>query len=220
MKESLREYGVSVGDYEISGNISDTNPYPITVGDYTVRTTSGGVIITSCNYRAEDFPADYQIPATLKVNGTTYNVIGIGKRAFAYTNAAPISFNNVTTIDSYAFYDCDKLQNVNAPNLTTANTYAFAECDKLTSVIIPQGVKYIGNQIFENCSSLISINLPERLLAIEDGMFKNCISLKSINIPMGTKFIGYNLLRSALIEALEQHRDADTQRLIAAGNVA
>lgn len=176
MKDNLREYGVAVGEHKVNINNSSDNPYYITVGDYTVR-TSNGAIITSCNLPKEKITESYEIPSTLTVNGSTLNVVGIGKRAFAYTDAAPTNFNNVTTIDDYAFYDCDKIQIVNAPNLTTANKYAFAECDNLAAVIMPKATSW-GNYVFYNCPSLASVYM-EKSLSTSNA---NCISGTTTNL--------------------------------------
>jgi len=48
--------------------------------------------------------------------------------------------NNVTTIDSYAFYLCTKLTNIVIPaTVTTINTAAFSICTSLTSITIQAG---------------------------------------------------------------------------------
>lgn len=53
--------------------------------------------------------------------------------------------NTVTTIDSYAFYECDILQNVTIPSsVSNICENAFFNCDKLATIIIPSSVTVIG----------------------------------------------------------------------------
>ena len=59
-------------------------------------------------------------------------------------------------VNSYAFYSCTTLSNVNieATSLTAINQYAFYNCNKLTGLDLPNTVKTIGNYAFYGCASL------------------------------------------------------------------
>lgn len=203
MKENLREYGVAVGEYKVNINNSSDNPYYINVGDYTVRvhtvtsngTTTNYAVITSCNYTDEYIKYEltsYVIPKKLTVDGAELDVRYIGKRAFANTDIAPTSFNNVRTVYAYAFYNCDKLEVLYASKITTINKYAFAECDNLAAAILPAATKLYQNA-FANCPSLASIYMQKSLTT----SYANCFSgtttnLRSITINLNSETVATN----------------------------
>lgn len=73
--------------------------------------------------------------------------------------------------------------------------YAFSEKittvpSNLKSVIIPNSVTSIDENAFCNCENLTDINIPDSVTSIERGAFSGCSSLKSINIPNSVTSIG------------------------------
>ena len=69
--------------------------------------------------------------------------------------------DSVTSIGSYAFYDCKSLTSITIPNsVTSIGNSAFSGCKSLTSITIPNSVTSIGRSAFSGCSSLTSITLP------------------------------------------------------------
>ena len=62
---------------------------------------------------------------------------------------------------------------------------AFQGCSSLKSISLPAGITKIEYHAFKGCSSLESISLPESLTEIEVGAFEDCSSLKSISLPKG-----------------------------------
>lgn len=73
--------------------------------------------------------------------------------------------------------------------VTSIDKYAFSECNKITGMIIPEGVKSIGFGAFWDCNQLDFIDIPETVTFIDAYAFKNCISLKSIKLPKGITVI-------------------------------
>ena len=65
-------------------------------------------------------------------------------------------------------------------NITRIESEAFYGCSYLSSVILPESVTVIGTSAFENCSSLTSINIPEGVTSIEDFAFDGCSSLETV----------------------------------------
>ena len=89
----------------------------------------------------------------------------------------------VTTIESGAFFCCDKLTAVTIPSSVTAiKPGTFGQCSSLTDITIPDSVTSIGNAAFINCGSLASITIPASVRRIEDGAFAHCLALRQATI--------------------------------------
>ena len=67
---------------------------------------------------------------------------------------------------------------------------AFSWCKSLTSIEIPDSVKSIGNGAFWGCESLTSIEIPDSVKSIGNEAFYRCTSLTSIEIPDSVTSIG------------------------------
>lgn len=64
----------------------------------------------------------------------------------------------VTSIDSYAFYNCSGLSSIDIPeSVTSIGGYAFFLCSGLKSITIPKNVTSIGAYAFGKCYQLESI---------------------------------------------------------------
>ena len=98
---------------------------------------------------------------------------------------------SVTSIGSYAFWDCTGLTSVTIPNsVTTIGDDAFAICTGLTSVTIGNSVTSIGDRAFERCTGLTSVTIPNSVTSIGYGAFSDCSSLTSVTIPNSVTSIG------------------------------
>ena len=70
--------------------------------------------------------------------------------------------NDVTSINSYAFYGCSGLTSVTIGNsVTSIGSSAFFGCSGLTSVTIGNSVTSIGSSAFEDCSGLQKVIVPD-----------------------------------------------------------
>ena len=87
--------------------------------------------------------------------------------------------NSVTSIGSYAFYDCRSLTSITIPSsVTSIGNHAFYDCRSLTSITIPSSVTSIGNYAFDGCTSLTSVTLDNNAIVSADRRPDN--SMKSI----------------------------------------
>ena len=110
------------------------------------------------------------------------------------TQKGIITFDGVVTlIESYAFYQCNKLTSVTiGDSVTSIGDYAFKSCSSLTSVTIGNSVTSIGYYAFEDCDSLTSITIPDSVTSIGDYAFESCSSLTSVTIGNSVTEIGYS----------------------------
>ena len=80
--------------------------------------------------------------------------------------------NSVTSIGSWAFFDCTSLTNVTIPNsVTSIGLQAFDNCTHLTSVTIPSSVTSIGIYAFQDCSSLTSVYFQGNAPSADSSVF-------------------------------------------------
>ncbi|MCR5780871.1 MAG: leucine-rich repeat domain-containing protein [Bacteroidaceae bacterium] len=140
-------------------------------------------------------PADLTIPSKVYISETEYNVTSIGSYAF-YQCSSLTSItlpDGVTSIGYFAFGFCSSLTSVDIPNsVTSIGNYAFCGCHKLTSITLPDGITSIGAYTF--ASGLTSINIPNSVTSIGEGAFQSC-RLTSIILPEGLTSIGKDAFR-------------------------
>lgn len=145
--------------------------------------------IISCATNEIIYTTKYGYPIELSVTtGFGGNIVshtyenGYGKIVFD---------NDVQTIPSSAFKNCNSITTITLPDsVTSIESYAFDGCNSLTSVIIPESVISIGKCAFYNCSNLTSITIPDSVTTIGKGAFSGCKSLTSITIPDSVTSIG------------------------------
>ena len=129
--------------------------------------------------------------------------------------------NSVTTIDDYAFYNCDGLTSIDIPDsVTEIGSSAFSGCTWLTSIFIPNSVTAIGGNAFNNTAwyknqpfgmvyagkvaykykgsmpSGTNMTFREGTLGIAGSAFEDCDGLTSIVIPNSVTSIGDGVFES------------------------
>ena len=119
----------------------------------------------------------------LNASGTAYTVEGVGScNETEIIIPATFSGKPVTSINSFAFDNCDSLTSVVIPNgVTSIGSSAFHDCSSLTSVVIPDSVTTIGDDAFYYCRSLTSVVIPDGVTSIGSYAFSGCSSLTSVN---------------------------------------
>lgn len=148
-----------------------------------------------------------QFPSTMKHIG-----------GFSNTGLTEINLSeSVETIESNAFLNCPNLTKVdlsrctalkiiksnafsNCPNLTQTDlsgcvtldsiySRAFQGCTSLETVVLPGGLKGLGQSAFQECNKLKHLTLSSALDTIHVSTFYNCDSLRTVTIPEGVKRI-------------------------------
>ena len=108
---------------------------------------------------------DIVIPEKVTYNGVEYSVTSIGSYAFFECDFFSFKMgNSVTSIESYAFYGCGGEFSITIPNsVTSIESYAFYWCTGLTSITIGNSVTSIESYTFENCTNLTSITILQEI---------------------------------------------------------
>jgi hypothetical protein len=114
-----------------------------------------------------------------------YHINSIPKFAFSDNDIieSVILSPSVVSICWAAFNDCDNLKTFTIPTnslLTTIESYVFEYCIKLDSIYIPNTVKSIGEEAFANCHSFSNITIPSSVNTIDMWAFADCSA--SINV--------------------------------------
>ena len=109
--------------------------------------------------------------------------------AFAFDDCYYLSSfdvpSSVVRINDGAFENCRSLSSVNFANngqLTTIGSWAFYNCHELKDVVIPEGVTEIGHAAFYGCTYLKDLTLPTSLQSIADNGFAGCSKLAQIQV--------------------------------------
>jgi len=127
-----------------------------------------------------------------------YTVAGDGISLFAYAGTNTVELippfiegKPVTSIESYAFFNCASLTHVTIPDsVTIIGDSAFENCVSLASIAIPSGVIHIGDAAFFNCAGLTGVTLPDSVTRIGNWAFASCDTLTSLSLPAGVTHIG------------------------------
>lgn len=97
------------------------------------------------------------------------------------------------TIGNYAFSDNYLIPSVTfseGSTLTTIGSYAFDECKKLEEVTLPESLTSLGNAAFQYCSSLQSFTFPANIKEVPSSVLYYCSNLESVTLAAGTTRIG------------------------------
>jgi formylglycine-generating enzyme required for sulfatase activity len=94
--------------------------------------------------------------------------------------------SGVTSIGTYAFYNCYYVTSVTMPEtLTAIGDHAFNNCDELTVFDVPNSVTSIGVSAFQNSGGLTAVNIGEQVAVIGENAFLACTALTAINVASG-----------------------------------
>ena len=122
--------------------------------DFYGEVIDGGFVLERCNSDAKEIV----VPKTIQ--GAP--VVKIGEDAFSQLQCESVILpSSVTEIDTYAFFECTKLKNVE----------------------LGEGVQVVGKYVFISCKSLESVRFPESLVRIESVIFNKCDALSDVYIP-------------------------------------
>lgn len=107
------------------------------------------------------------VPATVKIDGITYQVTSIAANAFKNNKKIKrvTIGKNVQVIGAKAFYGCKKLSSVTIPSkVKTIDKKAFYGCKKLKKITIKSKLltsKRVGSKAFQGIYSKVAITVPK-----------------------------------------------------------
>lgn len=125
--------------------------------------------------------ADVVIPDSIKINGKTYKVTSVAKKAFANNQAVKTVKvgKYVTSIGEAAFKGCTSFQSVNLSRATSIGKEAFKGCTMLKTVKSVSKVKTVSQGAFYGCQSLTSVSFPG-VVTVKEKAFASCTKLSSV----------------------------------------
>ncbi len=138
------------------------------------------------------------VPATIKMFGTTYTVVGIAKKAFCHcTNLRTITLpNTIEYVEFWAFLNTGVYENNSywSNGILYINNCLIDVRDFVSGkVTIRNGTKAIAEDAFSGCSSLTSVIIPSSVTSIGKNAFSGCSSLKSVTINSNAIANSYKL---------------------------
>ena len=142
--------------------------------------TGGNITITGdSNLVAENIKSGVSI---FGVNGTLEGetVVDDVSRAILDKTITEIEDNTLTSIGTYALYNCYGLTTVSFPACTDISTRAFAYCRNLTTADFPSCTD-VGASAFANCHSLTTADFPV-CVNIDANAFATCRILSSLTL--------------------------------------
>ena len=145
---------------------------------YNIDKTNKTAEVTYKDRYYNSYSGVIEIPSSVTVNESNYDVTAIGSYAFGLCSGlTSVTIpNSVTSIGSGTFYGCSNLTSITIPNsVTSIGDKAFEDCSGLTSVTIPNSVTSIGKFAFYCCSGLTSVTIPNSVTSIGVGAFNYCI---------------------------------------------
>ena len=102
--------------------------------------------------------------------------------------------SKISKIDNSVFNSCVALENIDMPNVNAIGIMAFSDCAKLQSIKMPS-VTEIGGMAFYRCTKLQSIDMPN-VTEIGSQAFSGCEALEHLEIPSGVTDIKFGLFEN------------------------
>lgn len=115
----------------------------------------------------------------------------IGEGAFCESRIKAVTLpSTLKTINTYTFNECDYLTEVNFNGQTTIGNYAFYSCDRLDDLKMPETLQNIGNDAFYYNLALKNLELNEGLTSIGNYAFSHCTNLAEVVLPSSLLTMG------------------------------
>ncbi len=121
-----------------------------------------------------------------------YNVSGNSYPDWNYLRndiTTAIIDEGITSVGSFSFWDCQKLESVTIPStVTTIGKAAFQCCCGLTDVQLPSGLTTIADQAFDGCG-ITAVSIPASVTTIGNNAFSDT-GLTDVTVPDTVTYLG------------------------------
>ncbi len=133
------------------------------------------------------------------------SVTSIGDFAFYGSFITSVTIpDSITSIGANPFADCSMLTEINVssghPVLAVIDDVLISKPDMRLvsfpidsggeSVVVPEGIRIIGDYAFDNCRNVMAVTIPDGVTVIGKRAFNSCSSLTTLNIPSSVTGIG------------------------------
>ena len=171
-------YGMDIEkDYPFNGYVSDYVTAPKTVLN-NAAFENGTKLVVADSIKKIGEHSFYNMDKEMSiVFGSELETIGYSAFSNSGLTGSLVIPSGVTTIDSYAFYECFGLTGglVFPDNLTTLGAGVFNGCTGLTgALVIPDSITTIGSGTFEDCKGFTSLDLGSGVTSIAQYAFLSC----------------------------------------------
>jgi hypothetical protein len=122
---------------------------------------------------------------------------------------------DVKVIRQGAFSNCHHLKTVTMfDNVETIENYAFPTCLKLKYIKLSKGLKTIGEFAFSNCCAVRSYSIPSSITTIESKSFMDNRKLRFIRLPRHLENVLPDLTKTAICSETARRANAELYRRV------
>lgn len=115
------------------------------------------------------------------------NLYSVGSKAFTECNAlVNVTVDYLSNLPAGAFKGCKSLKEVNIKGLTIVPVGAFSTCEELEHIHLPDAT-FVNSNAFENCVLLTTVDMPNAQIVFSNA-FSGCDSVIILNLPEMTSF--------------------------------
>ena len=160
------------------------------VGGIYYNITDSEKLTVAVTYRGSSYSDYYNeytgsvvIPETVTYESKTYSVTSIGSYAFYDCRLTSVTIpNSVTSIGERAFYDCNRLTSVHISDIAAWCYIKFSSTNS-------NPLRY-AKHLYMNGKEITELVIPDGVTSIGDYAFYYCRSLTSVTIPNSVTSIG------------------------------
>lgn len=179
---------------------------------YNLDLETGQAEVTYAGPNAQayvEYSGDLTIPATVNYENKEYRVTSIGDEAFYECNKlTDVELpEGLERIGNKAFVACTELWYINFPtSLKSIGEEAFYYCQNFgyngkLDLTLPEGLESIGSRAFKS-TGISDMSIPESVTSIGEGVFMYCWHLYSVTLPQGMTSIGAEMFAASNISTV------------------
>lgn len=209
----------SVGAYrnaDVWSEFANITPltYDFNAGNIYYKITGDNSVSVVNNGYTNGYSGEVIIPSVVYLKDNSMKVTAIADSAFMYCSGLKKVTvpNSVNEIGTYAFAITGLYQITLSNNITEIKDYTFANTD-LRSITIPGSVTRIGHLAFFSCPELHDVVLPEGLKSIGEGAFMSAgffPGYLNINLPSTLTEMGNAAFMATEIHSITIPASLDT----------